>query len=168
MKKTVIFTLLLMLLFFVGCSKEEPSTYDSLVQTFIDVNYGHNCPTKETIKNLRHSTMRGNLDEQYDAYVESWKENNTVLREVFGENYTYSVKVLSSTGDTRAMEDVMKFLNRQVTYGDGYITAYCNLKLEITFSGNGRTYVAEGKLEVIASDQWYMTDSLLESVENFR
>ena len=172
MKKLLSLFLIFVMLLSVGCGKQETadSSYDPLVQTFIDVAFGHDAPTKETVRSLRHEAMwSSDFDGEYADYLEDWEYNVSVLKEVFGEDYTYSVKILSSTGDTKSMEQVQDFLSGTRGAPSGSVTAYCNLELEITFSGNGKTYTAQGKLEVFAFySEWYTTDSLLESVDNCR
>lgn len=66
------------------------------------------------------------------------------------------------------MEEVQDFLSTRLSYPEHQVHGYYVLKLEITFSGNGKTYAAQGEMEVFVTDDWYMTDYLLESVDNVR
>ena len=172
MRKLLILLLTLGLLVLAGCGEEKEEEgygYETLVQNFVDVQFGSEMPSKETVRSLRHEAMwDDDFDAEYQEYVEEWTYNNGVLKEVFGEDYTYTVNILSSTGDVRARDAMQDLLNR-IAPDTGAVGAYSKLELEITFSGNGKTYVAEGKLELFACfEGWFTTSSLMESVNNVR
>lgn len=168
MKKIFCFLMVVVLLL-PGCAKKETEkiTMEMVVQNFVDVYYGHEQPTKEKVRGLRHEVFwSSDFEETYQDYVEDWTENVAVLKEVFGEDYTYSVKIVSNANDTQAREDMQKFLEKK--HVSDVLVGVCALRLEITFSGNGKTYVATGNVKAYILSDWYIKDSVMESVNNMK
>ena len=169
MKRLFSVFLLGIFLFVAGCgepAQEKPyESYHVLIQTYLDAHFGHQMPSKEAVKDMRHRFMQDDFEASYQELLEERAINIQTLKKHFGEDYTFTYELVSETTDRKAQDRVEQFLRNNGSYE--VLSGYGTLKLEVTFRGNGKTYVMQGFLEVFCSDlTWYLTDTRFEAISN--